>query len=148
MAGVLRTSENDLRRSWAVYISGSTESNQCIGMVALLPGTRIPGDEERTATSGVWELGFLYRPESWGKGYATESCAAGIDSLRQDLDGAGQHPDIAKIVAQVHPGNEGSLKVCRKLGFKEVERRNYGGEKKFLSGQWRDNEVVVFEKEI
>lgn len=145
MTGVLRTPANDDRRSWAVYVSDALNPDQCIGIVTLRPPDA-PAKNE-VACKKTWELGYLYRPEHWGNGYATESCSAAIESLKKDLD---VYPDRQKVrlVASVGHGNNGSLKVCQKLGFAIVEARTFGGSKRFLGGEWRENAVFMLEREL
>ncbi|GAC1539842.1 MAG: GNAT family N-acetyltransferase [Myxococcales bacterium] len=56
------------------------------------------------------ELGYLLAEPAWGKGYATELCA---ELLRWGF--AEHRPE--RIIADVLPANEASLRVLRKLGF-------------------------------
>ena len=145
MIGVLRTPAHDDRCSWTVYLSDALNPNQCIGIITLQP----PHDpaKDDVARKKTWELGYLYRPEYWGKGYATESCSAAIESLKKDLD---VYPDRQKVrlVASVGHGNNGSLKVCQKLGFAIVEARTFDGSKRFLGGEWRENAMFMLEREL
>lgn len=56
------------------------------------------------------ELGYRYLPELWGQGVAKESCRAVIDHARETLK-------LRRLVSLIHPENEGSKNVVRKLGF-------------------------------
>jgi RimJ/RimL family protein N-acetyltransferase len=99
---------------------------EAIGILTLLPVQLSPCDTTRpegTADSGIRrvELGYLFLPESWGLGYATESLLA---MLRWYLDSL-RSADVTKGVeleANVHPDNSGSIRVLYKLGFQEVGR--------------------------
>lgn len=55
------------------------------------------------------ELGYRFLPEVWGKGLATEAGKAVI----QFAQGLG----LRRLVAVIHPQNEGSKQVASRLGF-------------------------------
>lgn len=136
MAGVLRSPEHDGRRSWAVHMKEATEPEQTIGIISLLLNpTTYP---ERP---GQWQLGYLFRPQDWGKGFATESCAAALDSLESDFT---DHEVV--VCAAVDMGNKKSLRVLAKLGFRFSEHKVFGGPKRFLGGEWRPSEFLWFTK--
>ena len=59
---------------------------------------------------GENELGYRYLPEFWGQGVAKESCRAVIDHAREALK-------LRRLISLIHPENEGSKNVVRKLGF-------------------------------
>ena len=77
---------------------------------------------------GEAELGYMFLPEAWGCGYATEACAAALDWFAGALPGE-------SVVITTQTGNDASLRVATKLGFTEVERfEEYGAEQWF--GVW------------
>ena len=83
-------------------------------------------DPQRTghirAEGGEVELGYLFLPRAWGRGYATEACVAALDWF------AGELPDVP-VVLSTQTANEASMRVAAKLGFTEVERfEDYGAE--------------------
>lgn len=145
MMSVLRTPANNDRRSWMVYISGAPDPDQCIGVVTLRP----PDDDENESTDSdqTWELGYAYRAQHWGQGYATESCVAAIGSLKEDLD---VFPDRekARLEARVHVDNESSKKVLEKLDFRLLEHRKLGGPLRFLAGQWREDGYLLLARDL
>jgi ribosomal-protein-alanine N-acetyltransferase len=55
------------------------------------------------------ELGYRFLPEFWGKGLATEAGSAVIE-FAQTLG-------LSRLVAVIHPDNDGSKQVATKLGF-------------------------------
>ena len=57
------------------------------------------------------ELGWMLDPCVWGRGYATESGAA---ALRHAFESLG----FARLVSIVHPDNEPSFAVARRLGLR------------------------------
>lgn len=137
MEGILRSPDQDERRSWSVFVQEETEQDDCIGIISLIPS--IENDSEQ----GKWELGYLFRPGAWGKGFATESCSAAIDSLRDDF------ADREVMVgAAVDIANRKSMRVLAKLGFQFNEHRVFGGPKRFLGGDWRPHEILFFTKQL
>jgi RimJ/RimL family protein N-acetyltransferase len=77
--------------------------------------------------AGAWalpEIGFLLRPDHWGKGLAHEALTALIGHLFATYD-------LPELTAEVDPRNAASLRVLSKLGFVETGR----AERTLL---WRD----------
>ncbi len=56
------------------------------------------------------DLGFRFRKEFWGKGIATESCAACIRLAREKMD-------LDIVYAFVLPENKASVRVLEKMGL-------------------------------
>ncbi|HEV7709272.1 MAG TPA: GNAT family N-acetyltransferase [Asanoa sp.] len=65
--------------------------------------------------SGEVDLGYLFLPEAWGRGYAGEACAAALEWF------AGAFPGES-VVLCTQSANERSMRLAAKLGFSEVER--------------------------
>ena len=77
---------------------------------------------------GEAELGYLFLPEAWGRGYGAEACAAALDWFAGALPGK-------PVVLRTQTANERSMRLAAKLGFTEVERyEDYGAEQWF--GVW------------
>ncbi|MFF7648437.1 GNAT family N-acetyltransferase [Streptomyces sp. NPDC007983] len=77
---------------------------------------------------GKAELGYLFLPETWGRGYGAEACAAALDWFADALPGE-------SVVLRTQTANERSMRLAAKLGFTEVERfKAYGAEQWF--GVW------------
>jgi RimJ/RimL family protein N-acetyltransferase len=81
------------------------ESNLLIGWSGLKFITK-----EINGYENIYELGYRFLPEFWGKGYAIESAKASLDFGFNDLN-----RDI--IYACAHHENDGSNHILRKLGF-------------------------------
>ncbi|WP_393053771.1 GNAT family N-acetyltransferase [Streptomyces sp. LN549] len=97
-----------------------------IGTVMLDPHAERPGHVRPDV--GSTELGFLFLPQAWGYGYATEACAAALDWFAQALPGQA-------VVLRTQTANERSMRLAAKLGFTEVERyEDFGAEQWF--GVW------------
>lgn len=85
MASVLCSPENSDRRSWSVHVADATEPAHTIGIITLLRQS----ENSNVMRLGQWQLGNLFRRQAWGKGFATESGRAAIESLGSEMaDGA------------------------------------------------------------
>jgi len=81
------------------------ESNQFIGWCGIKFLT-----DEVNGFKNIYELGYRFLPEFWGKGYATESALASLDLGFNQLN-------ADKIYAYADVGNESSNHILTKLGF-------------------------------
>ncbi|WP_338687623.1 GNAT family N-acetyltransferase [Streptomyces acidiscabies] len=98
-----------------------------IGMVTLdrrdpeRPGHVLPDACEA-------ELGYMFLPLVWGRGYATEACRAALGWFAATLPGE-------PVVLCTQTANAASVRLAVKLGFTEVERfEEFGAEQWF--GVW------------
>jgi RimJ/RimL family protein N-acetyltransferase len=114
---------------WAV---APRETGVPVGTVLLAPFTDADGADLPDV-----EVGWHLHPDAWGKGYATESARGALDvAWAAGLD---------EVYAVVHPGNERSVAVTRRLGMRPLGRteRFYGIElDAFVVGRDADAEVV------
>jgi RimJ/RimL family protein N-acetyltransferase len=65
--------------------------------------------------AGERELGYMFLPQAWGRGYAVEACAAALDWFAGGCPGE-------PVVLCTQTANDRSMRVAAKLGFTEVER--------------------------
>lgn len=77
----------------------------------------------------VPEIGFILRPDFWGRGLATEAVAAAVRA------GFAAFP-IEAITADVDPRNDASLGVLKRIGFEETGR---AARTWFIGGEWHDS---------
>lgn len=70
--------------------------------------------EEINGYKGIYDLGYRFLPEKWGKGYAFESAKASLDFGFNDLK-------TDTIYAHAHSENTGSNHILKKLGFQKTE---------------------------
>jgi RimJ/RimL family protein N-acetyltransferase len=82
-----------------------------IGQVILRRAQRL----SVPSAAGKAELGYMFRPEAWGFGYAAEACAAALDWL------AGELP-AEPVVLFTQTANARSMRLAAKLGFTEAGR--------------------------
>jgi RimJ/RimL family protein N-acetyltransferase len=74
---------------------------------------------------GAAELGYMFLPRAWGRGYAAEACAAVLDWFADTLPGE-------PVVLCTRSANTPSMRLAARLGFREVERfEEYGAEQWF-----------------
>jgi RimJ/RimL family protein N-acetyltransferase len=95
-----------------------------IGMVTLdRRDAERPGHVRPDA--GEVELGYLFLPERWGRGYAVEACAAVLGWFAGELPGE-------PVVLCTQTANVRAMRLAAKLGFTEVERfEEFGAEQWF-----------------
>ncbi|MFC4852792.1 GNAT family N-acetyltransferase [Actinophytocola glycyrrhizae] len=75
--------------------------------------------------AGEAELGYLFLPEAWGRGYAAEACAAALGWFADAFPGE-------PVVLCTQTANVRSVRLAANLGFTEVERfEEYGAEQWF-----------------
>jgi RimJ/RimL family protein N-acetyltransferase len=84
---------------WAVELS---ENGRLIGGATLLP---LPPDDQ-------FEIGWQFRPDAWGHGYATE---VGLALARWAFDRG-----IEEVIALVRPANERAVAMMRRMGMQWV----------------------------
>lgn len=119
--------------TWVTATIKAIETGACDDFFVELDGALI-------GKAGIWhgdEIGFLFHPQVWGKGYAREALAAVIDHAFT-VRGRPQ------IRADVDPRNERCLRLLTGLGFRETGR----AERTFcIGGAWSDSVYLVLEKE-
>ncbi|PVU84088.1 GNAT family N-acetyltransferase [Cellulomonas sp. WB94] len=59
----------------------------------------------------TWEIGYVFNPQDWGKGYATEACRALLQELFVDRS-------AHRVVAHCDPRNTRSWALLERLGFR------------------------------
>ncbi|MEV6639950.1 GNAT family N-acetyltransferase [Amycolatopsis sp. NPDC051371] len=124
------------------YIGGPQPRDELERTTAAIPGRR-PGLfvvdlggamigmitlDAKDHSAAKTELGYLFLPQAWGHGYATEACAAALGWF------AGAHPG-EPVALCTQTANDRSMRLAAKLGFTEVERFEAYGAKQWL-GAW------------
>ncbi|MDI1455427.1 GNAT family N-acetyltransferase [Streptomyces sp. ATE26] len=98
-----------------------------IGMVELKPhGTNGSGNARRDVAES--EIGYLFLPRAWGRGYAAEACAAALGWFAGALPGE-------PVVLCTQTANDRSMRLAVKLGFTEVQRFEAWGAEQWM-GVW------------
>lgn len=85
-----------------------------IGAVTLEPYVAEP-PRPAASSADALEISFIFHPDTWGNGYATEAVAAVVEWSHVHLPGV-------PVVLVTQTANEASLRIARRLGFTEVGR--------------------------
>lgn len=102
---------------FAVELGGTT-----IGIITL---NRRDARHEAPPVDGKVELGYLFLPDAWGSGYATEACTAALRWFSSAVPGE-------PVVLTTQTANERSVRLAQRLGFTEAERfEAHGAEQLF-----------------
>jgi RimJ/RimL family protein N-acetyltransferase len=96
--------KKDGKEHWINYGVRLAETNELIGRI------------EATVHDDLAEVGFLYSPKVWGKGYATE----GLLWLHHYLRG---FKNVSNLWATTHPQNLRSAALLKKAGYVEAAAR-------------------------
>lgn len=90
------------------------------------------------------EVGYVFLPTAWGKGYATEALKAVVETFSQSY-GLWNPPFEKVYVLGVAGGaNLGSRRVMEKAGFKFNGVHKWEGEEVFIGGAMQPPEVCVY----
>jgi RimJ/RimL family protein N-acetyltransferase len=74
------------------------------------------------------EIGYVFSPDHWGNGYATEAARA---LVMMAFDGLGVH----RVFARVDARNEASVRVLQRLGMRQEAHFR---ENDWFKGEWSD----------
>lgn len=146
---VLYSSENDQKSSTASNPEDGTW--QMAGIITLLPTNfSVLADGTTSSeppTSGgckAMELGYIFLPQAWGRGYATESCEA-MMKVYKDLTVA--HTWLPReLCASVHKLNGKSIRVVEKLGFERAAEFKAEGNLPLVEGK-KEYDVVHLKRD-
>lgn len=98
---------------YGLLIVSLKTTDEIIGMGGIIPRT-IKG-------LGEFEIAYSIKPAFWGNGYATE--------IAQHLKSYGTKIAIHhRMISQIHPENEASIKVARKNGMRKLFEAFYLGQ--------------------
>lgn len=89
----------DQSTAWLNWVVRRSADGQCLGSI----------DAEVTDADEATNVGYVFVPAFWGKGYATESVRAVVEHLSA--------MGVGRMVATVTVGNTASSKVLEKAGF-------------------------------
>jgi RimJ/RimL family protein N-acetyltransferase len=105
-------------------------------MIAIQPAEGedfiVENDGKLVGKAGLWrfpEIGFIFHPDFWGRGFASEALAVVLDRA------FGVH-GLPKVDADVDPRNAASLRLLGGLGFRETSRK---ARTWLVGGQWCDS---------
>lgn len=128
-------------RYWSHAAHAGTERTEryLTGMVAAVAEAEEYMVELRAAPgrvigkAGCWrmdEVGYIFHPDVWGKGYAFEAMAAILPRA------FARAPGLQAITADVDPRNAASLRLLARLGFQRTGSAEATLE---VAGEWCDS---------
>jgi RimJ/RimL family protein N-acetyltransferase len=138
-------------------IAQNDESNeeQFIGLITLRTlsafETKFPPRDKHgsTSTSLSLELAYMFLPQFWGRGYATESITAILQRCARVPAAHWTPYDKVVVRAIVNDENGASQKVMEKCGMEEPEVVEFEGGRFFIAGKWRTrHRLCVYGREI
>ena len=100
------------------WIFADKMSGKYIGTGGLAYYRRILKPAMSEEEKAIPEIGYVLASHAHGKGYATEA-------VRAILAWADKNPATRKTIALINEGNEGSVRVVGKAGYKEHRRVIY-----------------------
>lgn len=103
--------ENPALEPWLLRAVGLREARIMIGFIGFhtLPGA----DYLNPYAPNSVEFGYTIFPDYRGKGYASEAAQA-------LMDWATREHDVRRFVVSISPGNQPSLRIAQKFGFRKV----------------------------
>jgi [ribosomal protein S5]-alanine N-acetyltransferase len=111
------TSEEGVKGMAGWFASGDAYLAVCLKATGTLIGM-IAIDRREGQQGRVHNLGYVFHPGTWGRGYATEGCRAAMGHLFGPLAADG-------ILTGTRPENERSVRLLVRLGLAEVARGEY-----------------------
>lgn len=91
---------------WSIF---ARDAPGCfLGWVLLLPV-----DGEKSGDGEEIEIGWRLVRVAWGLGYASEAALAVVAHAFETLE-------LSRILAEIDPGNAGSIRVAEKIGMRRV----------------------------
>ncbi|MFC7622555.1 GNAT family N-acetyltransferase [Microlunatus sp. GCM10028923] len=103
-----------------------TENELVLGQIVIVV--------EQAGQSCV-ELGWIFHPDHGGRGYATEAARAALAYAFETLT-------AHRVTASLHPDNEPSARLCRRLGMRQ-EAHHVDNWWIPDRGQWEDTAVFA-----
>ena len=91
----------------------------------------------RVAMWKRYEVGYIFAPDHWGRGYATEAMEALIPEI------LARFPEAQTLTAELDPRNEASVRLLRRLGFVQtgLAERNF-----HYGDEWTDTAYFALQR--
>jgi len=115
---------------WGLWKVSLAHSSEFIGWVLVRPMNFFSDEIEYDNL----EIGWRFKQEAWGKGYATEAA----ETLKQALITLGA---VKKLSAIAMENNQASINIMKKLGMKYLK-------KDIHKGPFGDQKIVFYQLEL
>ena len=102
----------DAERGFGIWQVRCTADNAYLGWVLIRP----MGFNSATPSNDDVEIGWRFKREYWGQGFASEAAKAVADAVLAN------NPNVQYLSAIAMPENAGSIGVMRKLGMQFIKR--------------------------
>jgi RimJ/RimL family protein N-acetyltransferase len=102
-------------RGFGVWAVVPKDRDEMVGRVGFFQPEGWPG----------FEIGWTFARHAWGRGYATECARA---ALAYAFGALGR----AKVISVIHPANEASIRVARKIGEAFEREATVNGQPRFI----------------
>lgn len=118
-------------RGFTFWVAERREDGELLGFCGLKIA-----DGQGSTVSGEYEIGWRFREDSWGRGYAKEAAMASLDHAFDTLG-------AERVVALTVIGNEDSWGLMKRLGMRRREDLDY------IDSDWPEsmNPTIVYEIE-
>lgn len=80
-------------------------------------------EEEDSLVKGEFEIGWRFRSDAWGSGYAHEAAAEVLRSLFEEMQ-------VKSVVARIDQRNRASQRLAKRLGMTENENLRHAGDER------------------
>jgi RimJ/RimL family protein N-acetyltransferase len=111
------TSEEEVKGMADWFASGDGYLAVCLKSTGKLIGL-LNIHHKRDLEGRIHGLGYVFHPDYHGRGYATESCRAGLDHVFGPWE-------ADRVETGTHPDNKASVKLLTKLGLQEAAPGEY-----------------------
>jgi len=105
------------QRGWGLWQVNLNDGDVFLGWILIRPMGFFTAEPDHSDI----EIGWRFKPASWGKGYASEAAAAVMDAVTQQAE-------VKTISANAVKENHGSIKVMKKLGMQFIEQYTHSDE--------------------
>ncbi|KAH8731784.1 GNAT domain-containing protein [Phaeosphaeriaceae sp. PMI808] len=138
-------SDKVYRIAYVVHVINSGEAenvSQFIGLITLrslspAETTSLPrAGHASTPSTLSLELAYMFLPNSWGNGYATESILAMFDACARAPSAMWAPYEKVYVRAIVNNENIPSQRVMTKCGMSVPEVLEFEGDRLFIGGKW------------
>jgi [ribosomal protein S5]-alanine N-acetyltransferase len=111
------TSEEDMKNIASWFAGGDAYLATCLRSTGELIGF-VAIERRDNPDRLLHNLGYIFNPAHYGKGYATEACRAAMIYVFGELGADG-------FLTGTHPENEASIRLLKRLGFSYIENGEY-----------------------